>query len=103
MFLFQYLDTLLLQTTPLFEHLLHNTQEKGKLAATAQMYIAKGLFQIAQKAQKTKDVPIVFSGGVAYNKMISEYLLTQGALAHKELPAGDGCICYGQAYLANVK
>ena len=20
---------------------------------------------------------------------------------HNELPAGDGCICYGQAYLAN--
>jgi hydrogenase maturation protein HypF len=94
--------TSILQTTPLFEHLLQNKQEKGKLAATAQMYIAKGLFQIAQKAQKTKDVPIVFSGGVAYNKMISEFLLTQGALAHKELPAGDGCICYGQAYLANV-
>ena len=93
----------ILQTTPLFEHLLHNTQEKGKLAATAQMYVAKGLFHIAQKAQRRKDTPIVFSGGVAYNKMISEYLLTQGALAHKELPAGDGCICYGQAYLANVK
>ncbi|MCX6661615.1 MAG: hypothetical protein NTY91_03595 [Euryarchaeota archaeon] len=76
--------------------------DKGKLAATAQMYIAKGLFQIAEKAVSTKNLPIVFSGGVAYNRMISEYMLKHCVLVNRELPAGDGGICYGQAYLANI-
>ncbi|KYK21552.1 hypothetical protein AYK25_08140 [Thermoplasmatales archaeon SM1-50] len=93
---------IILMTTPLFEFLLGNKKEKGKLAATAQLYLAKGLFEIAKKTLKKKDMPIVFSGGVAYNKMISEYMLTHGVLVHRDLPAGDGCICFGQTYLANM-
>jgi len=92
----------ILMTTPLFDYLLRNKEEKGKLAATAQMYIAKGLFEIAKKALTKKDMPIVFSGGVAYNRMISGFMLQQGVLVNRELPAGDGSICYGQAYLANM-
>ncbi len=94
---------IILMTTPLFEFLLGNKKEKGKLAATAQLYLAKGLFEIAKKALKKKDMPIVFSGGVAYNKMISEYMLTHGVLVNKDLPVGDGCICFGQTYLANMQ
>jgi len=93
----------ILMTTPLFEYLLSNKKEKGALAATAQMYVAKGLFEIAKKSLKKKDMPIVFSGGVAYNKMISEYMITHGVLVNRDLPAGDGCICYGQTYLANMQ
>jgi hydrogenase maturation factor HypF (carbamoyltransferase family) len=89
-------------TTPLFDFLLQNKGDKGKLAATAQMYIAKGLFEIAKTALKKKDMPIVFSGGVAYNRMISGFMLQHGVLVNRELPAGDGGICYGQAYLANL-
>lgn len=92
----------ILLTTPLFEYLLKKKHEKGKLAATAQLYLAKGLLMIAKKSLKNKDMPIVFSGGVAYNKMISEYMLKTGVLVNKDLPAGDGCICYGQTYLANL-
>jgi hydrogenase maturation factor HypF (carbamoyltransferase family) len=92
----------ILMTTPLFDFLLRNKKAKGKLAATAQMYIAKGLFMIAEKALRKKNVPIVFSGGVAYNRMISGYMLKHGVLVNRELPAGDGGVCYGQAYLANM-
>jgi hydrogenase maturation protein HypF len=93
----------ILMTTPLFEYLLESKQAKGRLAATAQLYIAKGLFEIAKKTVKNKGIPIVFSGGVAYNRMISDYKLAHGVLVNKELPAGDGCICYGQTYLANIR
>jgi len=89
-------------TTPLFDYLLRNKEDKGKLAATTQLYIAKGLFKIAKKALKQKDMPIVFSGGVAYNRMISGFMLQQGVLVNRELPVGDGGICYGQTYLANM-
>jgi hydrogenase maturation protein HypF len=93
---------MILMTTPLFEFLLRTHEDKGKLAATAQMYIAKGLYILAKKVTKKKDVPIVFSGGVAYNRMISGFMLQHGVFVNRKLPAGDGCICYGQAYLANM-
>jgi hydrogenase maturation factor HypF (carbamoyltransferase family) len=57
---------------------------------------------MAKTARKKEDMPIVFSGGVAYNRMISGFMLQHGVLVNKELPAGDGGVCYGQAYLANV-
>ena len=92
----------ILMTTPLFKFLLRNKEDKRKLAATAQMYIARGLYKIAKTASKKKNIPIVFSGGVAYNRMISGFMLQHDVIVNKELPAGDGGICYGQAYLANV-
>ena len=91
----------ILQTTPLFNFLLKNIdKDKGRLAATTQMYIAKGLYKIAR--EENKKLPIVFSGGVAYNSMISEYMMKNNVLFNKEIPCGDGGICYGQAYLANL-
>jgi len=90
----------ILLTTPLFEFLINNMEkDKGRLAATTQTYIAKGLFEIANKS----NLPVVFSGGVAYNNMISNYLMKNNVLFNKEIPCGDGGICYGQAYLANLK
>jgi len=92
----------ILMTTPLFQYLVDNIKkEKGQLAATSQMYIAKGLYKIAEKNADDK-IPIVFSGGVAYNRMISKYMMKNNVLFNKEIPCGDGGICYGQAYLANL-
>ncbi|MFH1721290.1 MAG: carbamoyltransferase HypF [Candidatus Altiarchaeota archaeon] len=90
-----------LSTTELFRFLLENKEkDKGRIAATAQMYLAEGLYQIAEDAADGR--PIVLSGGVAYNKMISGYMIEKGVLVNKEIPAGDGGICYGQTYLANL-
>ena len=93
----------ILLTTPLFEFLLDSIdKDKGRLAATAQMYLAKGFFEMAkQKAGKKRH--IVLSGGVAYNRMISGFMIKNGVLVNKEIPCGDGGICYGQAYLSNLR
>ncbi len=89
----------ILMTTPLIEFIFNNiNKDRGKLAATAQMYLAKGFFDIAKSRKK----PIVFSGGVAYNRMISCFMLENGVLVNKEIPSGDGGICLGQAHLGNV-
>lgn len=89
----------ILRTTPLFKFLIENKEkDKGRLAATVQTYIAQGLFEIANK----NNHKIVFSGGVAYNSMISSYMMKKGVLFNKEIPCGDGGICYGQAYLSNL-
>ena len=95
-------DKKVLMTTPLFEFLLENMNlDKGRLAATAQMYLANGIYDIAQKNTKGK-LPIVLSGGVAYNKMISNFLIKNGVFVHKNIPSGDGCICVGQSMLSNI-
>jgi hydrogenase maturation protein HypF len=73
---------------------------KNKLAYLSQYYIAEGLYQIASMFDK--EIPIVFSGGVAYNNIISEYMINKGVLINKNIPCGDGGISYGQVYLANL-
>lgn len=89
----------ILSTTHLFKFLVDNIdKDKRKLAATAQIYIASGLYKIA----KTFSKPIVFSGGVANNKIISGYMKKKGVLLNKAVPCGDAGISYGQAYLANL-
>jgi hydrogenase maturation protein HypF len=91
-----------LMTTLLFEFLLNNINtDKGRLAATAQMYLAKGFFEIA-KQKAGNEAPIVLSGGVAYNRMISEFMMKNDVIVNKDIPCGDGGICYGQAYLSNM-
>lgn len=92
-----------LVTTSLFEFLLNSiNKDKGRLAATAQMYLAKGFFEIA-KQKAGNETPIVLSGGVAYNRMISEFMMKNDVIVNKDIPCGDGGICYGQAYLSNMK
>lgn len=91
-----------LVTTSLFEFLLNSiNKDKGRLAATAQMYLAKGFFEMA-KQKAGNEVPIVLSGGVAYNRMISEFMMKNDVIVNKDIPCGDGGICYGQAYLSNM-
>ncbi|MGM5484625.1 MAG: carbamoyltransferase HypF [Nanobdellota archaeon] len=89
----------ILSTSHLFEYLIKNLdKDRKRLAATAQLYIAKGLYRIASEKGK----PIVLSGGVAYNTIISSFMISKGVLLNNDIPAGDGGLCYGQAYLANL-
>lgn len=82
-----------LLTTPLFEYLVENIdKEKGALAATAQKYIAEGLYKIASSCKK----PVVFSGGCAYNRIMAEFLVPHGVFVNEKVPAGDGGISFGQ-------
>jgi hydrogenase maturation protein HypF len=73
-----------LQTTPLFEYLIKNLRrDKRRLAATAQLYIAKGLHQIILKSNilnlKSK---IFLAGGISNNKIISSYFESKGFYVH---------------------
>ena len=89
-----------LMTTPLFQFLVDNFEkDKKRLAATVQMYLAKGLYEIASKFSK----PIVFSGGCAYNTIMSSFLIKKGVHVNGKVPSGDGGISFGQIayYLAN--
>lgn len=91
-----------LRTTPLFHYLIeHLHEDKYRLAATAQKYLAIGLYSIAIQTKK----PIVWAGGCAYNRIMTEYFLSKGVLVNKEIPSGDGGISFGQiaAYLANPR
>ncbi|TAK95520.1 hypothetical protein EPO05_03985 [Patescibacteria group bacterium] len=92
-----------LLTTPLFEYLLKNiSEDKKRLAATAQLYIAQGLYEITRKLQ-TKRSELYLSGGIANNKIISEYLISKGAIVNQKIPRGDAGISLGQIFyhLAN--
>lgn len=85
-------DNILL-TTPLFEFLIKNLhKDKKRLAITAQLYLAQGLFLIASKYHK----PITFSGGCSYNSIMTSYLLKKGIYINKNVSPGDGGISHGQ-------
>jgi hydrogenase maturation factor HypF (carbamoyltransferase family) len=82
-----------LMTTPLFEFLVANLdKDKKRLAATVQRYLAEGLYGIAKQYGK----PIVWSGGCAYNTIMSSFMLEQGVKLNKNIPPGDGGISVGQ-------
>jgi len=78
----------------LFDFLIKNLdKDKKRLAATAQMYLAQGLLKIADM-QKTK--PVFFGGGMADNKIMSDYMRSQKVFINKKFPSGDGGISLGQ-------
>ncbi len=85
-----------LDTTCLFKFVCENISkiEKEKLAWFVHIYLAKGLHEIALKYDDS--LPVVFSGGVAYNKFISGYFLSHGILLNKDIPSGDGGVSAGQ-------
>lgn len=90
-------EKFVLLTTPLFEYLLKNiSKDKKRLAATAQIYIAKGLAEIAKKDKKTEKYNYFFSGGMADNKIMSGYLKLQGFYLSKKIPRGDAGLSFGQ-------
>ncbi|MBU0762657.1 MAG: carbamoyltransferase HypF [Candidatus Altiarchaeota archaeon] len=88
-----------LDTSELFRFMVENrAYGVGQLAATAQMYLARGLYGIASSYGK----PVVLSGGVAYNQMIANYMVEKGVFVNRDMPSGDGGICFGQTYLSNL-
>jgi len=90
----------ILSTTHLFKYIIQNLdKDRTKLAATTQIYLAKGLLNIA----KQFSLPIVASGGVIYNNIITDFFLKNGVLINKNTPCGDGGICYGQVTLLKNK
>ncbi|MDO8240863.1 MAG: hypothetical protein Q7T51_02710 [Candidatus Moranbacteria bacterium] len=95
-------SSVILNTTCLFEYLIKNLhKDKKRLAATAQLYIAEGL----AVGVKPLQLPIFLAGGIANNKIISEYLISKGAYVNKKIPRGDAGLSFGQIifYLANPR
>ncbi len=89
-----------LKTTPLIEYIINNiSKDKKRLAATAHIYIAQGLLKIAKETGN----PIVFSGGVAYNRLITGHFIENGVYVPSKTPPGDGGISLGQCIIANKK
>jgi hydrogenase maturation protein HypF len=99
----------ILDTTYLFKYLIKNLhKDKKRLAATAQLYIAQGLYEIAKKQEntplrqgsegqaKTRKQKIFLAGGLGNNKIISSYLESKGAIANKKVPRGDAGLSFGQ-------
>ena len=93
-----------LLTTILFDYLIKKllvnkkAVDKKRLAATAQLYLAKGLFEIIELAQKKqfRNAPVFFAGGLAKNKIISSFLTKKGVVVNQTLPPGDENISFGQ-------
>jgi hydrogenase maturation protein HypF len=78
-----------------------NKFSKRDLAYSTQSYLGKGLAQLAVNAAQETGVDVIgFSGGVAFNSHITSIGIK--FLAHRNLPAGDGGISFGQA-LATVE
>ncbi|MBU1975213.1 MAG: hypothetical protein KKG59_02290 [Nanoarchaeota archaeon] len=88
----------IVQTTPLIKHIYENLdKDRHMLAATAQTYLAQGLYSIA-KAQKKW---IVFSGGCASNNIMGNWLKARKVLLPKNVPPGDSGISLGQISYLN--
>lgn len=97
-----------LSTTTLFEYLIKSLSEgkdKKRLAVTAQLYIAKGLYEIIAKSSiDNSQPPIIFAGGgLTNNKIILEYFESKGVIINKKKLRGDAGISFGQIcyYLLN--
>jgi len=87
-----------LRNTPLFEYLIKNiTKDKARLAATAQLYIARGLLEII-KLDSKNEPQLFIAGGIGKNKIISQYLVTNGAYQNKKIPLGDEGLSFGQIF-----
>lgn len=99
----------ILQTTPLFEYLIKNIhKDKKRLAATAQLYIAKGFYEMIKQNHDSKFIihdSCFAAGGLSNNKIISEYLEKKGVYLSKKIPRGDEGIAIGQVvhYLTNSR
>jgi hydrogenase maturation protein HypF len=91
----------ILDTTYLFNYVIKylHSRDKCRLAATAQLYVAEGLYKIISKDQgiKIKEQYNVFiSGGLANNKIISAFFESKGVCISKNIPPGDAGLSFGQ-------
>lgn len=85
-----------LQITPLFKYLFENLdKEKEILASTTLEYISNGFIKMVERLN-TKRLPVLFSGGVSYNKQIAKKFFSNGYITNSILPCGDGNISFGQ-------
>ncbi len=90
----------------LSERFLDGGEPKSRLAYQAIAYVADGLGEIARKYAEMYDLPIVVSGGVAYNEYFIERLLNIARdhniriFFNRKVAAGDNGIALGQAYLS---
>lgn len=88
-----------LDTTHLFEYLLENIQkDKKRLAATAQLYVAKGLYEIVRTDLNTEYYirNAYLAGGIANSQIISKYFANKDVYLSKNIPRGDEGIAFGQ-------
>ena len=101
-----------LNTTLLVKEVFEQKNEcrNADLAYSAQTYLAKGLAQLAvEHANRLGLENVGFSGGVAYNMQITMIIrrIVEGNglnfFVHEGLPAGDGCISFGQALVASFQ
>ncbi len=98
-----------LDTTFLLQYVYENRgrHPTRDLAYSAHSYITRGLAEIAcSQSQSTGVKAIGFSGGVAYNELVTRLLKQQVEssglqfLQHESVPPGDAGISLGQVYAA---
>jgi len=90
----------IINTTPMFRYLIKNiNKDKKRLAATMQLYLAKGFSRVVENDNKK----IFFAGGMANNEIMSEYLLNKGVIINEQIARGDEGLSWGQInyYLLN--
>jgi len=93
---------IILDTTYLFKFLINNiNKDKKRLAATAQIYLAHGFYEIITQYIKQIDnsnshPQIFIGGGVSNTKIISDYFESKNSLLNKKIPRGDAGLSFGQ-------
>ncbi|NYT03346.1 MAG: hypothetical protein GKC00_01420 [Candidatus Methanofastidiosa archaeon] len=85
---------------------LRNKESKKDLAKTVHVSLAKAFSQIAIEEARKDNLPIGFSGGVAYNRIFSDVIKksveSNGLkfVEHRLIPCGDGGVSFGQSLFA---
>jgi hydrogenase maturation protein HypF len=92
-----------LQTADLFRYLIQNLhQDKSRLAATAQYYLAQGLCNIIEKnhtSTDSKQPPIIHAaGGITNNPIIADYFISKNISLNQKIPRGDAGLSFGQIF-----
>ena len=100
-----------LDTSYLLNWVANNRHKERKedLALTGELYLARGLAEMACEMAKEEGVrEIGFSGGVAYNEPMSfaieKTVKNRGfnLLVNQKVPSGDGGLALGQCYYAHL-
>jgi hydrogenase maturation protein HypF len=103
------LDGDVLDTTRLILEIFENREgiPKENLALSAHIYLARGLATLAVEKAQEKDVRAIgFSGGVAYNEIMTSEIRriveASGLIffVNEDVPPGDGGLSFGQAVVA---